>query len=138
MIQGLYYAEDGTPTEDRKLFEELATEGRLERLDSEDYMKEFPRLCFSFRRRNMVCVKNDVVCAECDSQTGAIYDRGQVWCPGTDVKRVPRKFMDPTPGSNMRCACVLLEDTEDDSLFQEYAGCEPKSSSCYIEEGDPT
>lgn len=81
-----------------------------------------------------------IVYLGCNSEQGQNI-RARVWCTEKSggVERnwvgVPRKFKDPTnPNGKMRCACVRLEDSENDTLYQMYESCPRDATSCFIGE----
>ena len=88
----------------------------------------------------------------CNSEWSQEQGVTKFWCTDTSggIKRswvgVPRELF--IPGTrHSRCACVDLEkkqhgepgivyDEPEDPLVQEYEGCDPKSSECFVKELD--
>ena len=119
--KGLYYDEDGNPTDERRKVEEIILKAYLEQKEKQDMSQKYPR---------------------CNSQSGTKV-RNRVWCSdmsggvSRDWTGVPRKFLDPTLGKKgrTRCACVPFEEANDETRFQKYDEypCDDTSETCYLE-----
>nr|XP_057943154.1 neuferricin [Doryrhamphus excisus] len=118
LVTGRFYSESGEPTEILLHVEELLTEGRRIKAESEAEMRHFPA---------------------CNSEWSSARG-GRVWCSTKSggVERswngVPRKLF--SPGANgARCVCVKdAPAAEENPNLQEYEGCPTYSDSCSLVE----